>query len=375
MKKLFTFIIAFFSLTVAMADKTNGFVEVSTAAKLKETIQKDPYAKIHLAADINLGQIDTGESMRDFFEGTFYGTIDGLNRVFSQGKEIFVTARLYGTKRDKRETLNSCLFNKLENAVFTNLTILNIEVKDYAYDENGLLAREAKNCVFSNVTMCNVSVISHNDNAGALIGRAEGCRFFAVSVQNSEVWADDMCAGGLVAYSKNCGYQLCATNPGTSVFAEGPESSDGAYAGGLVGHSVNDVFTHCLSAAMVGANDHYVGGLVGKSEYSQFISCQNCGPATQYRDDLFKRYASDHYPTVTLNSEKTVLPIVHSCIGSTQTICGHTVTAEAISSVVSELCRESYNNFLASISSGLLGKLNMMDLGPASTNAAGKALA
>lgn len=376
MKKLLALIVALCGMTAAMADDTNGFIEVYSADQLKEEIEKDDHARIHLAADIKLAKYGN-DPYWDTFLNTFYGTIDGgyMTIDMERGKVLYGTARIYGTDYDQWDWVNRCLFSKVENAVFSNLTFMNIAITEYASNNTGVIAREAKNCVFSNVTFCNVKVKSNVDKAGTLVGYAEGCRFFAVSVQNSEVETDGKRAGGLVGQSKDCGYQMCITNPATNVYSDGT-AFDGAYVGGLVGHSLNDVFAYCVNTGMVGANDHYAGGLVGMSEYSQFIACQNCGPVAHYDQETFERDAENHYLTISKMTydDAKVLPLVVGSLGESVTVGDKPVTADVVCSMVSELCRESLNSFTQSMSGGLLGKMYAMNLCPLNASDPAQAL-
>lgn len=247
-------------ITSVQEDMKKKFVEVNDAKGLKDAIDKDPGAKIHLTSDIDMSLF--ADSLQGVI--SFHGVINGIKDPNApEGPMYTITGGSENTMP---------LFNGLVNAAFVNIAFNNFVISNEDYVHLGVISNFAKHSVFKNIKMESITIsgiksasTSRNFTVGTIAGDvSQGCIFDNIDVSNSYISGGDW-VGGVVGKSETCMFQNCHINSDVLIYSIG-------YSGGIsAGATWNSVFEDCENQAVVGARGAYAGGIVG-SAYRRIVT-------------------------------------------------------------------------------------------------------
>ena len=279
----------------AAAADTEDAIEIDTPEELEKIGNDSSYpldGNYILTADINLGgetnpwtPIGSGEDHA--FTGTFDGdghTISGL--YINNGDSVYAGLFGYvgrgGMIRDLTvegkinvSGLDLCvggIAGRVEGTEVSEMSVLT----DSDDSETGII-----DCI-SNVTIN----VTYNDPSGLSVGgivgscggaTISGCKNCGdVSVVGARE-SDIVNIGGIVGYSGSSTIIRKCCNTG----AVSAENAEKAYAGGIMGQSINSTLSNCYNTGVVSAQnveEANLGGLVGQSsEDTAVSSCYNTG--------------------------------------------------------------------------------------------------
>lgn len=239
-------------------DMKKGFVEVKDALSLKDAIDKDPGAKIHLMNDIDMSLF--ADYLQGNIDNKFHGVINGIKDPNApEGPTYTITG---GSEN------NMPLFNGLTKAAFVNIAFKDFKISS---GENlGVISTLAEHSIFKNIKMESITISGiasafKTSSVGTIAGTAtESCMFDNIDVSNSHISGGDW-VGGVVGDCDNCMLRNCHIN--SDVLIHSPNSS-----GGIAGRASQlSVITACENQAVVGSNGTYAGGIVGLADRKYII--------------------------------------------------------------------------------------------------------
>lgn len=239
-------------------DMKKGFVEVKDAKGLKDAIDKDPGAKIHLTNDIDMSLF--ADYLQGDIDNKFHGVINGIKDPNApEGPTYTITG---GSEN------NMPLFNGLTKAAFVNIAFKDFKISS---GENlGVISTLAEHSIFKNIKMESITISGiasalKTSSVGTIAGTAtESCMFDNIDVSNSHISGGDW-VGGVVGDCDNCMLRNCHIN--SDVLIHSPNSS-----GGIAGRASQlSVIADCENQAVVGSNGRYAGGIVGLADRKYII--------------------------------------------------------------------------------------------------------
>ena len=281
----------------AAAAGTGDAIEISTAAELAEIGKSDDYpldGNYILTADINLGGSaekpwkPIGSNKDHAFTGTFDGdghTISGL--YINNGDSVYAGLFGYvgaggmikGLTVEGKITISgstSCVGGIAGFVDGTEVSEMSV-LTDSDDSKTGII-----DCT-SNVT---INVTYNGLSVGGIVGSCggatiSGCKNCGdVSVVGTSESGIDINIGGIVGYSGSSTIIRNCCNTG----AVSVQDAEKAYAGGVMGQSINTTLSGCYNTGVVSAQnvvEANLGGLVGQSsEDTAVSSCYNTGDVT-----------------------------------------------------------------------------------------------